>query len=180
MLTPLPERSEYERAFHLLPGGMGGMKHIRSMLLAATLALAACSTTYYTYSGSPVYTGQGGASKNVNGIDFWVIGTPPRKFRIIGYIEDSRKRGLIENATRDPNVADKAKAAGGDAVIRTGDFEQYVGTVSSATGNAYTTGNASFVGNTAQFNASTTASGTAVSIPIFWHNSQYLVIKYVN
>jgi hypothetical protein len=156
------------------------MKHVKFILLGATLALSACSTTYYTYSGSPVYTGQGGASKNVNGIDFWVIGTPPRKFRIIGYVEDSRKRGLIENATRDPNVAAKAKAAGGDAVIRTGDFEQYVGTVSSATGSAYTTGNANIVGNTAQFNANTTTSGTAVSVPIFWRNSQYLVIKYLD
>jgi hypothetical protein len=156
------------------------MRYIKLILLAATLALAGCSTPYYTYSGSPVYTGKGGVSKNVNGIDFWVIGTPTRKFRVIGYIEDSRKRGIIENATRDPNVAAKAKAAGGDAVIRTGDFEEYVGTVSSATGNAYTTGNASFVGNTAQFNANTTASGTAVSVPIFWRNSQYLVIKYLN
>jgi hypothetical protein len=156
------------------------MKYIKLILLAATLALSSCSTDYYAYSGSPVYTGQGGASKNVDGIDFWVIGTPPRKFRIIGYIEDSRKRGLIENTTRDPNVADKAKAAGGDAVIRTGDFEQYVGTVSSATRTAYTTGNASFVGNTAQLNANTTASGTAVSVPILWRNSQYLVIKYLN
>ena len=150
------------------------------MLLGAALALSACSTTYYSYSGSRVYTGKGGASKNVNGIDFWVIGTPPRKFRVIGYIEDSRKRGIIEAATRDPNVADKAKAARGDAVIRTGDFEQYVATISTATGNAYTTGNASFVGNTAQFNANTTASGTEVSVPIFWRTSQYLVIKYLN
>jgi hypothetical protein len=156
------------------------MKTIRLIVLGAALALSACSTTYYTYSGSPVYTGQGGASKNIGGVDFWVMGTPPRKFRIIGYIEDSRKRGLIENATRDPNVAAKAKAAGGDAVIRTGDFEQYVGSVSTASGNAYTSGNANFVGNTAQFNANTTASSTGVSVPIFWRNSQYLVIKYLN
>jgi hypothetical protein len=46
-----------------------------------------------------------------------------------------------------------AQSSGGDAVIRTGDFERYVGTVSSATGTAYTTGNASLVRNTAQFNA---------------------------
>jgi hypothetical protein len=155
------------------------MKYIKLILLGASLALSACSTTYYTYSGSPVYTGQGGASKNVSGIDFCVIGTPPRKFRIIGYIEDSRKRGIIESATRDPNVAAKAKEAGGDAVIRTGDFEQYVATVTTASGNAYTTGNASFVGNTTQFNANTTASGTQVSVPVFWRNSQYLVIKYL-
>ena len=154
--------------------------YIKFALLAVALTLSGCSTEYYIYSGSPIYTGQGGASKNVSGIDFWVMGTPPRKFRIIGYIEDSRKRGIIENATRDPNVAAKAKAAGGDAVIRTGDFEQYVGTVSTASGNAYTTGNASLVGNTAQFHANTTVSGTQVSVPIFWRNRQYLVIKYLN
>src|ERR1700741_1634067 len=117
------------------------MKHLKLILLGAPLALSACSTTYYTYSGSPVYTGKGGASKNVSGVDFWVLGTPPRKFRIIGYIEGSRKRGIIETATRDPNIAAKAKAAGGDAVILPGNFEQYVATVSTATGNAYTTGN---------------------------------------
>ncbi len=156
------------------------MKYLELILLGATLALSACATDYYTYSGSPVYTGQGGASKNVNGVDFWILGTPPRKFRIIGYIEDSRKRGIIEMATRDPNIAAKAKAAGGDAVIRTGDFQQYVATVSTATGNAHTTGDATFFGDTAHFNANTTASGTQVSIPIFWRNSQYLVIKYLN
>src|SRR5258708_2674698 len=107
------------------------MKRIKMILMTATLVLSACATDYYSYAGSPVYTGQGGASKNVNGVDFWVLGTPPRKFRIIGYIEDSRKRGIIEMATRDPNIAAKAKAAGGDAVIRTGDFEQYVATVST-------------------------------------------------
>jgi hypothetical protein len=50
-------------------------------------------------------------------------------------------------------------------VIRAGDFEQHVATVSSATSNADTTGNANFVGNTAQFNANTTASDTQVSVP---------------
>jgi hypothetical protein len=65
-------------------------------------------------------------------------------------------------------------------VIATADFARQVATVSTASGNAYTTGNASFVGNTAQFNANTTASGTQVSVPIFWRNSQYLVIKYLN
>ncbi len=127
------------------------MKYIKMILLGATLALSACSTTYYTYSGSPVYTGQGGASKNVNGIDFWVIGTPPRKYCIIGYIQDSRKAGIIEMATRD-----------------------------SASGSAYTTGNANFVGNTAQFNANTSAFVTQTTIPILWRGSQYLVIKYLN
>jgi len=80
------------------------MKYIKLILLGAILALSGCSITYYTYSGSPVYTGQGGASKNVNGVDFWVMGTPPRKFRIIGYIEDSRKRGINGSITSGVSV----------------------------------------------------------------------------
>jgi hypothetical protein len=91
----------------------------RKVLVATAAALA----------GSPVYIGQAGASKNVNGVDFWVLGTPPRKFRIVGYIVDNRKRGIIESVTHDPNIAAKAKAAGGDAVIATAEFDQRVATV---------------------------------------------------
>jgi hypothetical protein len=156
------------------------MKYIKLILLGATMALSACATDYYSYSGSPVFIGQGGASKNVNGVDFWVIGTPPRKYRIIGYIEDSRKAGSIEMATRDLNIAARAKAAGGGAVIATADFSRQVATVSVASGNAYTTGNANFVGNNAHFNANTSAFVAQTSIPILWRNSQYLVIKYFN
>ena len=83
-------------------------------------------------------------------------------------------------ATRDSNIAAKAKAAGADAVIAPADFERQFATVSTASRNAYSTSNANFVGNTAQFNANTSAFVTQTSIPIFWRNSQYLVIKYLN
>jgi hypothetical protein len=39
--------------------------------------------------------GQGGAAKTINGVDIWQIGTPPRKFQIIGFIEDSRPEVLL-------------------------------------------------------------------------------------
>src|SRR5258708_22408276 len=51
-------------------------------------------------TGSGIYEGKGGASKNVNGVDIWLVGTPPRKFRIIGYITDSRPGGVIPMARR--------------------------------------------------------------------------------
>ena len=68
---------------------------LASLFLVLTFLGGGCSTNYYTYSGSGIYEGRGGASKNVNGIDIWLVGTPPRKFRIIGYITDSRPGGLI-------------------------------------------------------------------------------------
>jgi hypothetical protein len=59
-------------------------------LVFLTVLWAGCSTTtdYYTYSGSGIYEGKGGASKNVDGVDIWLDGTPARKFKIIGYITD--------------------------------------------------------------------------------------------
>jgi len=83
-------------------------------------------------------------------------------------------------ATHDSNIADKAKEGGGDAVITTGDFARQIATLSVANGNAYTTGNANLVGNSAYFSANTNAFATQTSIPIMWRNSQYLVIKYLN
>jgi hypothetical protein len=65
-------------------------------------------------TGSGIYEGKGGASKNVNGVDIWLVGTPPRKFRIIGYITDSRPDGLIPMARRDADLAAEAKKNGGD------------------------------------------------------------------
>jgi hypothetical protein len=66
------------------------MKYIKFILLGTVLGLSACATNYYTYSGSPVLVGHGGASRKVGGVDLWVMGTPPWKYRVVGYIEDSR------------------------------------------------------------------------------------------
>jgi len=85
--------------------------HCRTFRLRAKHGLCGgCSTNYYTCSGSGIYEGKGGASKNVNGVEIWLVGTPPqKKFRIIGYITDSRPGGLIPIARRDADLAAEAK-----------------------------------------------------------------------
>jgi hypothetical protein len=80
-----------------------------------------CSTDYYTYTGTDVYQGHGGAAKNVNGIDIWLTGTPLRKFKIIGYITDSQPSKLIPMATRDSDLAATAKKNGGDGILMQGE-----------------------------------------------------------
>jgi hypothetical protein len=85
------------------------------LALAILTTLCACiSTNYYTYSGSGVYEGNGDASKNVNSVDIWLVGTPPRKFRVIGYITDRWPGALIPMARRDADLAAEAKKNGGD------------------------------------------------------------------
>jgi hypothetical protein len=69
--------------------------------------------------------GQGGAAKTINGVDIWQIGTPPRKFQIIGFIEDSRPGGPPSMAQRDGALAAVAKAHGGDGVLIQSDCSVY-------------------------------------------------------
>jgi hypothetical protein len=139
---------------------------VLSFLVA--LLLAACvSTQYYTYSGSPVYTGTGGASKNVNGIDLWVTGSPPRRFMIIGYIEDSRPNRGIPLLTMQGDMVARAKQAGGDGLLLTAQQITYGGTVSSGNASAFINGN------------TVTAYGTGFAVPLTNRESRYYVIKYV-
>jgi hypothetical protein len=150
-------------------------RRLSLLAVALSLALAGCSTNYYTYSGPAVIAGQGGAAKRVDGIDIWLVGAPPRKFRIIGYIEDSRPGGPIPMAARNAKIASVAKSQGGDGVLITSDFANYLGSVT--TGNAYTTGQANFVGNNVYGSAFTT--GTAVSASIVRREGRFYVIKYL-
>jgi hypothetical protein len=124
-----------------------------------TLALlpvlcASCSTNYYNYSGSGIYHGRGGASKNVDGVDIWIDGSPPRKFKIIGYITDSRPGGPIPMAMRDSDLAAAAKRNGGDGILLKAEQSDFIGTASTANATAVTNGNV------------TTAFGSGVSVPI--------------
>jgi hypothetical protein len=143
-----------------------GMRIMFQIFLIGIFAGCA-DTEYYGYSGSGVYVGTGGASRSVNGIDLWVTGTPPRRFRIIGYITDERLGGPLAMAGRDRGMASKARNAGGDGLLLTSDQTNGMG--------SYSTGNAvAFVnGNTV------TATGNALTLPIIQRQAKYYVIKYV-
>jgi hypothetical protein len=119
----------------------------------ALLALCVgCSSTYYTYSDAGVLRGHGGASKNVDGIDLWVVGTPPRKFRIIGYIEDSRPGGPIPMAARNPQLAALVRQRGGEGLLLNSDTTQVMGSFSTASATATGWGSATTFGGVTNFN----------------------------
>jgi hypothetical protein len=128
----------------------------RSLLTLVVLAVlcGGCSTNYYSYSGSGIYEGTGGASKKVSGIDIWLVGTPPRKFRIIGYITDSRPGRGIAMAMRDANLAAEAKKNGGDGILLKAEQTDFLGTYSTGNATAFGSGNV------------VTAVGSGISIPI--------------
>jgi hypothetical protein len=101
------------------------------LVAASVLLLSGCSTNYYSYEGGGVLVGQGGASKRVNGIDIWTIGAPARRYRIIGYITDSRPEEFVQIGGRDSSLAKLARDHGGDGILIHSDASRYTGTTTT-------------------------------------------------
>ncbi|HZS18169.1 MAG TPA: hypothetical protein VFA51_09595 [Candidatus Udaeobacter sp.] len=167
---------------------------IYSLMIAALLLGAACltgcaSTNYEALesSGPIVAQGQYGTRKVVDGIDIWTFGAPPRKYRVLGVINDTRGGGLIPMAGYYSGVAAKVKQYGGNAAIEVSSQRQYVGTASFANASTTTTGgfsgtgvnygNYSTVNGTMNTTSNTFASGA--SVPMFKHHGTFLVVRYL-
>lgn len=153
--------------------------------LLSAITLIGCSTDYQPWQGSQVILqGTGGTCDRVDGIDFWTFGTPPRRYQIIGMIQDSRRNGIISRATYKHDIADKAKRAGGDAVALQSRQSEYRGSISGGTANSYSNGSATAYGSGGVINAygrsTTTTYGTGYSVPIVQKDSTFFVLKYVD
>lgn len=141
---------------------------MKFVALACLLVLAGCASTQYRpYEGAADIQGTGGARSVVEGVDFWT-GTPPRKFRVLGLIDDTRPGGPLPMASLKGDIARKAKEAGGDGVLEVGSEMQLAGFVNTAGASAQTIG------------TTTTAYGSGVSMPARRHTSRYAVIKYLD
>jgi hypothetical protein len=156
----------------------------------------ASASEFVAYEGrDAVQQGNGGEKKNVNGVDFWSNGAPSRKFKIIGYVTDSRLKsgliGIIRMSGRDSSIAKEAKKAGGDAVILTNSEAVTKGYISNTQTNTATTANtsgslsATTSGNstTGTFGATTTTQGqgnsATMAVPVEQQHTKYAVIKYL-
>jgi len=104
---------------------------IFSLSLTANPAAAQlfAKTEFAAYEGpDAVQEGSGGTKVTKNGVDFWMTGAPPRKYRVLGIVSDSRGSGLLSgNALTSPSVAAKVKEVGGDAVVVIGQDSQVRG-----------------------------------------------------
>lgn len=95
---------------------------VAGALLAGPAAWA--GTGFLTYDGwDSVQQGQGGEKKVVAGVDFWMQGSPPRRFKILGSIDGARRKGglggMIAFSSPEDGVAKQTREVGGDAVILT-------------------------------------------------------------
>jgi hypothetical protein len=85
----------------------------------ASPVLAQAKIDFATYEGHPIIkTGTGGTKLTKHGIDYWTTGDPPRRYQVIGAIQDKRDEFWDGgHAIGSPSIAAKVKKAGGDAVI---------------------------------------------------------------
>jgi len=99
-----------------LPGAlsdaMGCMNAIQRFALSFVLLLlcVGCATEFQAWEGrNSVVEGQGGTKQVFDGMDLWTLGTPPRRFRVLGIIQ--------EQGGMNKGVTQKAREKGGDAII---------------------------------------------------------------
>jgi hypothetical protein len=84
----------------------------RCILLLTTISLIGCASTDYQpveSSGPLVGQGQWGTRKVVNGVDIWTSGAPPRKYRVLGVINDTRDAGPVPMAGYYSGIAAKVR-----------------------------------------------------------------------
>jgi hypothetical protein len=132
--------------------------------------LAGCATTEFkTFEGNNVVVeGNGGTKVVVDGMEIWDNGDPPRKFKLLGIIDDDRPGGIVPMAQLKSDIVKRARQAGGDAVIQLRSQSQIEGYF--VTGNA----SASSSGN------NVSAHGSAMAAPLRRNVAQFAVIKYVS
>ena len=111
-----------------------------------------------------IIEGNGGSRIEKDGIDFWTMGDPPRRYQIIGIIRDNRGTGVFHgNAIGSSGIAKKVREVGGDGVILLNQ--------DSALKGIYSQGQATANGNQ--------AFGSSFAIPIEERVTTFIVVKYL-
>lgn len=101
------------------------MKTTTITALTTVLLLSGCAcvnTEYKAFEGvrEGIIEGKGGSKLVVDGMEIWDGGEPPRKFKILGFIDDTRGAGWMDTHTSSvrEDIVEKARKAGGDAVVK--------------------------------------------------------------
>jgi hypothetical protein len=143
----------------------------RPVFLLFFVLLTGCTTTTFKQvemRDDAVIDGKGGAKIVVDGMEIWEHGEPPRKFRVIGLIEDERPQAIVPMMRMKSEIVKKAKDSGGQAVVEIRNQSQITGYAINTFANVYG-------GKTG-----VTGSATSVASPLSNNRALYAVIRYVN
>jgi len=143
------------------------------------------TTQFAEYRGPSEFQGQGGTVRSVDGIDVWETGTPNRKFRLLGMIEQSHYdnsslMSLIARASMDSELMEQVKAHGGDAIIILDSNSAITGYTTHANVSGSQSGTLSGVGSVGLYSGTHSGSGTAYTHANTKTNKAIAVIKYLD
>lgn len=138
-------------------------------VLAIVFSTGCATTEYKTFEAkNNLFEGKGGTKVIVDGMEVWDNGDPPRRFKVIGVIDDERPGGIIPMSQLRSDIVKKAREVGGDAIVQLGNQSQISGFYTSGSASAYS------YGNTAN------AYGTSTTTPIRRNVAKFAVIKYAD
>ena len=146
------------------------MKTILAFLVVIAISISGCATTEYKSfeAKDNMFDGKGGTKIVVDGMEMWDNGDPPRKFKVLGIIDDQRPGGLIPMSQLRSDMVKKAREAGGDAVVQLSNQSQIAGYQTSGSASAYAYG------------SSATAYGSSTTTPVRRNVAKFAVIKYLD
>src|SRR5437762_12854974 len=151
-----------------------------SLLLATTLLLVSCSTDYQPLEARAPVVREGGygTRKVVDGVDIWTTGEPPRKYQVLGIINDERLQAPFEMERYYHDFAAKVKQAGGNGAIEAYSDSQITGIVTNSSTTTSGTVSAYGAGNVAFGQYSGTSSTTGFAAEDRHHSARFVVVKY--
>ena len=157
------------------------MKILALVFVATTLFVASCSTDYQPLeSRAPVVREGGyGTRKVVDGVDIWTTGEPPRKYQVLGIINDERVQAPFEMQRYYHDVAAKVKQAGGNGAIEAYSDSQITALVSNSFTTSSGTASAYGAGNVAVGHYSGSSNTTGVTAEQRHHSARFVVVKYL-
>lgn len=146
------------------------MKTFLAFLVGIAISIAGCATTEYKSfeAKDNAFDGKGGTKVVVDGMEIWDNGDPPRKFKVLGIIDDQRPGGLISMSQLRSDMVKKAREAGGDAVVQLSNQSQIAGYQTSGSASAYAYG------------SSANAYGSSTTTPVRRNIAKFAVIKYLD
>lgn len=111
------------------------------ILLAALAPGLAAAQVFEPFDGADgVQQGTGGTMKKVADVEVWTVGTPPCRYRVLGYVHDTRRRldlfGLAGVGRIEAAVAKVARAHGGEAVYLVSSESKSIGSVGAGAGGS--------------------------------------------
>src|SRR5262249_24736197 len=151
------------------------------LMLGTTLVLAGCSTDYQPIESRSAIVKEGGygTRKVVDGVDIWTSGEPPRRYQVLGIINDERVQAPFEMARYYHDVAAKVKQAGGNGAIEVSSNSQVTGIVSNSFTTSSGTVSAYGAGNVAFGRYSGSSNRTGFTAAQRHHSSKFIVVKYL-